>query len=174
MEPATLKLRTSIKNSLKRYVLFRGTIVAAAGMIILVISAATISPSVLRYWGLPILFLAGLLITIGLLPYRRLCRLELKPDEIIAVGGTKIHFVTNGKHILTIPKDSIARLEYYEGHHRYGIGIWLHHPPPEKIIIHDRQFNIIAFEKKSRREWGCDLFLAYFSKNAFESLKDFL
>lgn len=116
--------------------------------------------SVLNIWGFPLFCLSGILIVIGLLPYRRLCRLERKPYEIVAVGDTHFQFFSDGILRFTVPRAAIESVSYYESGHEYGIKLW-------------GNFDIGRYQAHSRKRYGCDLFLPYFSRYAFQSLVDF-
>ena len=155
-----LILQSSIKSSLMRFVLLRGTFLAAMGGLILVLSGIFFSGSTLSLWGFFIFFLAMSLITLGLLPYRRLRQLETNPYQLISQDQTW-HFQAKGQLILSLPMQSIAHTIYVDNH-AYGIGIFLKHPLPQKIVIHQRHFNI-----ENLRKGDCDLFFPYFSRRAY-------
>lgn len=144
-----IKIRSSIKTSLKRYTLLRGSLLAVAGASILLFAGSWLPVDVLKIWGLPLLICGGGLITLGLLPYRKLSRLETKPNEII-VSDSCVHFVQNGKPMSAIPQKDIQRLSYLEQGRHYGICLLLKKPS------------------------GVSLFFPYFSESAFEELKDLI
>jgi hypothetical protein len=167
-----LKLRSSIRSSLMRFVLFRGTLIAALGGTLLLYGAIALPENTLRLWGLPILLIAGGLMTIGMLPYRKLTQLEKNPYEIIAPDEKSIHFAKNGKALFIIPVESVERTAFLDRGDMYGIRIWLKRPIPQKMIVQDPKFNMEKFQKDSLKKFNCDLFLPYFSAHSYASLKD--
>jgi hypothetical protein len=169
----TLKLRNSIKPALIHFTLIRGTVLGAIGICLILYTGIFLPPIALQYWGSLILLVGGGLITWGLLPYRRLRRLEVKPYEIVAVENKALHYLSNGKSLFSIPTQSIHRITYFEKNKDYGIAIHLKYPLPEKIRVQDVRFNFDAFQKKSLKKYDCDLFLPYFSERSWRALKDF-
>lgn len=163
-----LVLRVSVKTPLKRAILLRGTLLASLGMLLLISAAAWVPESILKYWGLPIVIAGGALVTIGLLPYRKLVRMENKPNELILNENSSIQWIERGRPCFTIPCASIAKTEFLENKSDYGIGIWLKHPLPEKIIIHRIGSNLSRWSHKE-----CDIFLPYLTERAFKEMKEF-
>lgn len=170
----TLKLRTCIKSDVRRHALIRGTLFSAIGACLLLYGAIFLPTATLQVWGIPLLCIGGGLMTWGLQPYRRLCQLENRPDEIISVYKTEIQYYSKEKRIFTIPAQSIQKLSYFEKENAYGIKISLKLPCSEKIRIHDPKFDFDLYLKKTRAKYGCELFLPYFSKRAFQDLFDFM
>ncbi len=165
-----IKLRSSINSSLKRYVLLRGTFLAFLGMALIAYCGAFLAPETLHIWGLPAFLIGLALITVGLLPYRRLTQLELKPHEIILDDTSSLKFFSKGRPLFSLPFADIAKMEYIDEKYRYGIGLWLKKPFPEKILIHDSHFDMKAFQTRSQKKAGCDIFLPYFTKRSFEAV----
>ncbi len=60
----------------------------------------------------------------GLLPYRKLARLEINPDKIVIQPDESLQYYVKGKNTLTIPLNSIAKVEYVEQSNGYGIILW--------------------------------------------------
>lgn len=111
-------------------------------------------------------------IAIGLLPYRKLSKLQLKPHEIHFDNDTLI-FLKEGKPLFKIASLSIEKMSYLEREHLYGVGIWLKKPMEQKIKVLQSKFNFAAFMRDSMQRFGgCDLFLPFFSKHTFEELKN--
>lgn len=152
MEQETIKLRTSIKTPLMRRVVLRGSFLALLGAAILLYAGVVMPVDSLSIWGLPLLLVSGSLITLGLLPYRKLTRLEKKPDELI-ISENQIQYIVRGKSSLTIPQQNIARTAYVEHGNMYGICVWLKHPTPNKNSRYD-------------------LFFPYFSEKAALTLQE--
>ena len=166
-----LKLRSSINSSFKRQKLWQGTLLALAGLGILSYTSLFFSVEYLGIWGFPLFCLGIGLISAGLIPYRRLCRLEINPHEIVLLDEVNIKFNWQGKKTLTVPLISVAKTAYLKKSEKnYGIGIWLKQPAPEKVMVHDTNFNVLCFQNDSRRLYGCDLFLPFFSEPSYERL----
>lgn len=163
-----MKLRSSIKTSLMRHTLMKGTLLAIVGAGILVYAGIVMPKDTLSLWGLPLLLISGGLITWGMLPYRKLTRLEKKPDELV-LTNSHLHYLPGGKPALTIPQQSIERIAYLDRGTIYGIAIELKHPSPEKVIVQNN-FNAEQFEKRSRERYDCDLFFPFFSENSAKIL----
>jgi len=151
-------IRSSIKSSLKSHYLVRGTLLATLGALLMAIAGVFMSPQELSLWGLPIFLIAVGLITAGLLPYKRLCQLEKKPNEI-QLNAKNIQYLNKGKITLTIPLGSIKRISYIQAKERYGIAIWLNKPVADKVMVHQPKYKPqkISFIR-------CDIFLPYFSE----------
>lgn len=168
-----LKLRSSIKPELMRRTLFRGTIVAAIGGIVLLYGALFLPTEFLTRWGLPIAVLAGILVTVGLLPYKRLVKLGKQPYELVAIEDKSLQFFSHGRHIFTIPTNSIEKLTYIERKNVYGIGLKLKKPLPEKLSVHDSRYPVERFQTRSRKVFNHDFFFPYFTQRSYDDLINF-
>lgn len=157
-----IKVRSSIKPRLMRHIILRGSIFAVMGSLIFLYAGIFMPVAILSAWGIPLLFIAGGLLAIGLLPYRRLSRLERKPDEL-AANESSLIFHHLGRPVMTIPVTSIKRMAYLDHGNKYGIGLWLKDPLPEKIIIHDRRY-------KPDASFNADLFFSYFTERSYQEL----
>lgn len=164
-----LTLRSSITSELMRSVLFRGTFFAAIGVGVLIYAATFLPFEHLSRWGWLIFICCGGCIALGLVPYRRLCRLERQPHRI-QCDDTELLFYRQGKLVLRIPIVSIKKLGYFEKKGDYGIQVWLKDPIPEKVIVTDSSMDAARFAKQSRTQYGCDFFLPYFTKKSLERL----
>lgn len=170
----SLKLRTSVRTSLKNHVLFQGTVLSGIGAILLLIGGTVLPVGVLEVWGLFLMLAATGLIALGMVPYRRLTLLERSPNEMIIFPDKGLTYLLKGESILTIPLSSIQRFSYVEKEHEYGIGIHLKESLPEKVIIHNPKFAALAFQKNSHDQYGCDLFFPYFTEHSYRSLMEYV
>jgi hypothetical protein len=118
-----LKLRSSIKAELMQKSLFRGSMIGGVGVIILFLSGAFLPVHALSVWGIPLFFLSMGLITFGMLPYRKLTRLEKVPDEILLSSKDILIYRRRGKIIFTTPLSSIKSCTYKDDESIYGIEI---------------------------------------------------
>lgn len=173
MTAETLKLRSSVKSSLKKFVLIRGTVLAVLGVCILLYGALFLAVETLAVWGFPMLFVAIALIAIGLMPYRRLCRREKRPDEIVENGNLALHYNMEGRPTFTIPLVSIDRKAYVEKGRDYGIAIWLKQPLPQKLIVFNPNVDMEKYQQESLKRHGSDLFFPYFTERSYKALTAF-
>ncbi len=169
-EMNSLILRSSIKPALKRTLLLRGTLLAFIGMSLLLSTGIS---SIEQKWGLLALITALVLVTTGLLPYRRLTRLEMNPHEIL-ITENGICFSRRRKPCFTVPQASIDRMEYRDSLSQYGFAFWLKNAAPEKVTIHDRSFDWEKFTQQCLSQYGCAVFIPYFSKRSFDEMQEFL
>ena len=117
-------------------------------------------------WRLPIFLASLILITVGLRPYRLLQQLETKPHELSFDDKSYI-FARKGRPLLSIPKENISRLEYFEQEQAYGIAIDL---CGQVDLL--QKFDLPSFVTDSRTRAECDIFLPYFTKKSFALLTD--
>lgn len=161
-------VRSCIKPSLLRSTLFRGTYIAIAGVIIIVTSGMLLPLFLLRVFGLPLLLLGFALIASGLLPYRRLAKLEMHPYEI-AYDETHLLFFRNKKPAFKVPLELLQKIEYYEKGKLYGMGVKMKKSLKDQVIIYDKKLDIPTFFSTNE---GFDLFLPYFTKSASDEMTD--
>lgn len=164
----TLTLRSSLPSSLLRDTLFRGSILAIIGLALIIYSGIFLSPSELRTWGFFLVILSFIIIALGLIPYRRLTRLELNPYKLTAVERDHLEFQMTNQTI-DIPFSAIEKMTYIQNGNIYGIGL---HIKPE--------FSILKAELKSRalkyyqNRFHVDLFFPYFSQRSFHELEEWM
>lgn len=176
MEKETVVLRSTILPIVMRRSLWMGTLLGGGGVLCLFLGGAFIPLPIMKTWG-PWLFLFSLtLITWGLLPYKRLKRLEEKPDTLTIEGLRWIHFSVRGKSLFSIPIDSIEHVNYVDQGRSYGIAITLKQPLPKKLVIQDPSCDLesVFKLKRSLNLHGCDLFFPYFSRRSYESMQEYL
>lgn len=156
---------TTIKTALMQYYLMRGTILAALGALILVISGSSFPLTILNKWGF--FFFAGalLLITCGLLPYSRLRRLELNPHKL-SVEDDCVYLFRKEKLLIRIPKENIAEVRYVEKEYNYGILLILKTPLSKRM----KWLNRIGFFPHCQVTKEGNLFLRYFNERVYTLL----
>lgn len=174
MSAEQLKLRSSVKPTLMRFVLIRGTILGFIGACLLLYGALFLPAETLKMWGFPILILALILIAVGLIPYRRLTRRERYPDELIVDGSNTIHFNIRGEPTFSIPLQNMERYSYLEKGRLYGLGIWLKQPEKDKIEIHNSKFDLEKYKLTSQKQYECDIFLPFFTQRSYNILNAFI
>lgn len=156
----TLHLRSSIKPALKKKLLLSGTLVASAGILLMLVSGLALSVETLEVWGLPVLGISLAMITAGLLPYKRLTRLEVQPHELLLTADHEIHFYYNHRPCFTLSWDNIAKTAYVDHPSHYGIALWLKNPDPAILKCYNRK--------------DCDLFFPFFSPNSYQEMVNFI
>lgn len=171
-EETVLTLRSSVKSSFKKSVLVRGTILAVLGVSLWLYGGIFLSIATLSTWGWPILLLGGALIIIGLLPYRKLSRLENKPHEIIVTDLEELYFSLQGTPMFKIALEHIEEMAYLDDDNRYGIGLWVKDPKNKNIIVTHPTLEFNAYLKNCQKQYLCDVFFPYFSKRSFQELEE--
>lgn len=166
----SIKLFSSIKPALMRAYLVRGTFIAMLGLLLLVYGGTFLDVHSLTIWGIPILFVGSGLIAYGLIPYRRLCRFEKNPSELIVDESGFVQFIEGGKLVYSIPLENIEHLDYYEKGNNYGICVTLKDKAEQKVIVHQSRFNASQYQRHCRKIYDCDLFIPYFGRRAFTRL----
>lgn len=166
----SIKLFSSIKPALLRASLIRGTVIALCGVLLLAYGGTFLDVNTLSFWGIPLLLVGGGLIAFGLIPYRRLCRYEKNPNEIVVNQGGYMQFVERGKIKYSIPIESIDQLKYHEMGNDYGICVIFKKDVEKKMIVHNGRFDMGAYQKYCRSSYGCDLYIPYFARRAFTRL----
>lgn len=159
--------KTTIKDSLIRYYLFRGTILAGLGGGILLFTGVFLPLLSLSEMGIPIFLLGIGLITWGLLPYRRLWRLELNPCELVA-NDNYLALFHGERRLLYIPQKKIAKIQYFEGKHAYGLRLMLKSKLQKKTVF----YNKIKLNSYYKILPEGDLLLLNFSEKTMKSLSE--
>lgn len=163
-------LRTTISPQLLRHTLLKGFGLALIGILGLLYGSIYANLLTLQMWGFTLFIICLGLITMGLLPYRRLSRLQLKPNKLCLVEPDHLAFYARERLLLIIPMESIARLEYLSDPSKYGIALWLRPIPPSPVILKGLQEDIKYLKEQGKERAGADLFFLYFNQRSFEEL----
>ena len=164
------KWRTSITSAYKRRCVLRASFVGGFGVACLVAGGSFMPLEWLSIWGLPLLVGAGGLITWSMLPYRRTTRLENKPDELWLNASGSLTYAKGGSPTLTVPEIAVEKMFYIAKPNIYGICIAIKPHPPEKVRVHDVDFNYSQFQQDNIRKYGCEIFLSFFSERTFNDI----
>lgn len=162
-----IKLFSSVTPSLMRKTLFKGSFIAVCGVLIVTYFGLYLPPESLGLWGIPASAIGIGLIAFGLLPYRRLVRLEASPSEIVITDSNYLQYFSSGKQRYSIPMEMIQKSDYIEEKNSYGIALWFDVESTKKIIVHDRSFDMGKEQRISRKKYGCDLFIPNFGRRSF-------
>lgn len=171
-EEIVLTLHSSIRPSLKKNVLMKGSLLALCGVSLWLYGGVFLSIATLTNWGWPILILGGALVTWGLLPYRRLTLLENVPHKIIVTDVEELVFYMKDSPLLKIPLDDITEMAYLDNDKQYGIGIWLKKPVSKNFEVLQADLDIEKYLDNCQKKYFCDAFFPFFSKRSFQELKD--
>ncbi len=154
---------TNIRPILIRRFLFIGIFIVSFGILLIFLAKIFLPPHLLLYLGLPITLIGATLIVLGLRPYRKLIKLDKNPNKIL-FDDDGLQFFVQDELLLSIPFDSIKKIEYLDYPTIYGIGIWLKHGVTEENPLTKKM------HRSSQRSYGCDYFLPYFSRNVCDVL----
>lgn len=167
MTQDTITLRSTIHPDLKRSMLFKGSAIAIIGFLPLLYAGIMVPAEHLQFWGFPLFLLSFAMIAAGLIPYRKICKLEEQPNEII-LSQDSLQYYENKKLLFTIPLSNIDSIQNIEEGKRYGIGMQLKNSE-NKIILH-QPIEIAKIRKKMQKTYGVDLFFPYFSHRSYQEL----
>ncbi|NGX43129.1 MAG: hypothetical protein K940chlam7_01420 [Chlamydiae bacterium] len=170
MKVDTITLHNTIRPSLLRKVLFRGTSLATIGILPMLYSVLFFDVDMLSRWGVPIFLWGLILIGLGMIPHRRLTQLEKNPNKFHVVGNNEIQYFSHGEKTVTIPYSAIEKMSYLDRNSIYGICIWIKNPPPKKVKVHTPNFAMERYQRTSQKHYDCDLFFPYFSEKAFKEV----
>lgn len=165
---------SSISSALMRQALMRGFSLGFLGALILLIPGSFLPPALLHKWGWALFLTAIGLITWGLLPYRRLSKLQLNPDKLILVDEEHISYFQQGRKILTLPIESIASVREISVQRFYGIAVEFKTPPIEPIQVHGNSSEVEKMRKQGMKYGKADLFFPYFTKHTCMELEKLL
>lgn len=156
-----------------RKLLLRGTLLGGLGAALLLLTGTLLSTPLLSLFGLPVLIVSSLLIGLGLFPYRKLSRLEMRPHELSTDGKT-LFFAKSARPLFKIPTSCIEKIEYLEKEGLYGIALFLDKNSSEKVVVQQRSFALEAFIQDAKIRFHCDLFFPYFTERASKELLETL
>lgn len=168
------KWRTSITAAYKRRCVLRAAFIGGIGVAALVAGGSFMPVDELSIFGFPLLLVAGGLMTWSMLPYRKMTRLEDKPDELWISPKGAIVYAKGGNPTLTIPEIAISKIFYIDKPDIYGICISIKPQPLEKVRIHDGSLDYAHFQYSNIRTYGCDIFLPFFSARTCEAIKEYI
>ena len=159
-----ITLYSSIHSDLMKSSIFRGTFLGSFGIFLLLLGGNFMTASTLQIWGIPVFVGSLSLITVGLLPYKKLRTLELKPYKVTIENDDSFEFHLNKKKTITILFSEIEAISYKKAFNSYGIIINF----KEKYLKDNP--SLAFYSKQSKKTHGCDFFLPYFSKRSYNEL----
>lgn len=161
-------LRTTITPALLHQTLLKGFGLALIGIFGLLYGSIYVDLSILQMWGFTLFIVSLGLIVMGLLPYRRLSRLQINPNKLCLVEPHQLEFYAQDRLLLIIPMEAIARLEYVANSSLYGIALWI--KPTNSVIVKGFPEEVKNLKQQGQQQAGADLFFAYFNERSFEEL----
>ena len=111
---------SSIQPHLKRYLIRRSSFFALPGFFLLLYMGIFLSTSSLAKWGLWGFVLGFILISYGMIPYRKIIHLETKPHSL-TIEESVLRFHHSKKGEVVFPKNQIETLSFLETKRSYGI-----------------------------------------------------
>ncbi len=150
-------INSKISSLLKKRRLLRGSLIATPGILVLLIVGSFAPLAILERFGILSFCVGIFLISLGLIPYRRLCQLELKPHYIDA-DASNLKVLLHQRYALDIPMQLITACEWIEKKEIYGIGLHV------KTAEIPKRF--------SRFGYAC--FLPFFKRDALDKLNECL
>jgi hypothetical protein len=161
-----------VKPSIKKRALMRGTFSGALGIFLWTFAAIFLEPSSLYIWGWPIFIFGGLLILVGLLPYRRWSRLETSPHELTINEFEELTYYMQKQPVLRVKLMYVEEIAYLDDEERYGIGLWIKKPLLEHVDLINPSLNLTLFQEENQKNFFCDLYFPFFSKRSFLELEE--
>lgn len=159
---------SSIRAELKVATVKRGVLLGLLGVGIFLLMGVYLTPDLLDIWGLPGFILSGMLITLGLKPYRRLTALESRPHQLTIDSLGRMEFFYAGKPFLALCSKNIRQLRYRDVSDSYGIVVEVQNL--DAIQARNPGLDLKAYAVSTRRRYGGDLFFPLFSKRSLEAL----
>lgn len=113
---------TTVTQPLKRKLLLRGSFFGSIGISVLLIFSVWGTEALIEKWGM-LIFATGIgLISLGMIPLRKIQRLERIPHQI-TFHSSGLLYEKRGKEPLLLPKTDILRLSYLTRGDIYGIEV---------------------------------------------------
>lgn len=113
-----------VSDSLKKRKLFHGIMIALPGLMLLLFMGTFANAELLKKWGAFSFTIGIFLIASGLLPYKRLMRLEMNPHQLICKED-RLELYMRGRLCRTVARDQIVKLEYLDKPSFYGVKLTL-------------------------------------------------
>lgn len=170
----SITIRTSIKPKLKRFLLIRGSLLALIGVGLLLYSGIFITVDTLSNWGAAIWFISFLFIAWGLVPYRRITKIEENPNQIVVTEDEMIHYHRHGKDILSFPLAAIEEIHFVRDMGLYGIALTLKEETQSQVP--NPAISVVGqmFLWTMRRRHKFDRFFPFFSERGTKQLQELL
>lgn len=120
-----MKIYSVVSTHLLKKYLYCGVCMALMGIIVLISAGIFIPVEQLKNYGFILFFFSFGLIACGLVPYKRLHMLQLKPYEMCFINDKSFHFGRSNQKLLTLQIADIEKIAYKDQFFYYGIEIFL-------------------------------------------------
>ena len=160
-----MKVYSSISSEIKKLKLKKGLLFSLPAIILLITFGTFASLDLVVQYGRIIFFVSITLIAIGMIPYRRITRLESTP-HILSIEDDTLDFKYLGKFSVLIPLREIKSISFFRKKQFFGLALTLH----SLKNVQSKNFAMRQYQKKCRRQLSCDLFLPYFPEKIKSSL----
>lgn len=168
-----IKLYSSIKPQILKRTLFKGTIMGLVGVSILFLSLF-LPLSILKVCGLPLFLVSFMLIGGGMIPYKRLTKLEKQPHEI-ECNDLELLFSKGGRAFFRLMLDKIQGIEFIETEEIYGIGIKLKKSSEGCLTLLTTHAHFATHTTTMKNHVPeLDLFLPHFTYRSFHHLQEYI
>lgn len=158
-------VKTAVGTQHKKDALLKGILLAGLGMLILIGGSVLLTQEQLSQYGFFIFAIGIAIVSYGMIPYRKIVRLENLPDEIHVNEDHTWVYYRGGKKVAEIPKETIESASFITHDPNYGICVSLKKNPVAKV-------KVCAEAKLQVNKFGCDLFLPYFTERAVNQLNE--
>ena len=166
-ERKELILRSIIRSSTLEASLFKGCCIAFCGISLLFAAYYGLLP-LEKEWSLGCMWIGGFLIAFGLIPYKKLSSMELKP-YLIYVDNKELILILQERCLLKLPLESIKKVFHIESKGISGMAITLKSsiPLPAKIPKEVTKATKKIFTKEETLNSHYQTFvIPYFGKNS--------
>lgn len=161
------KYFTGIRQELKRRLLMRGSVWAVVGTLPLIYAGIFFGAHILNFWGLALFGFWLICLMVGMIPFRKLTRLENNPNSLV-IDLEKLTYIKDKKEILSVPLESIEGLDNVDRGDVYGIGVRLKNPVPKKVVVYNDELSTIYGVE------GYSLFFPYFTERTCAELNEII
>ena len=155
-----LVIRTSISTQLRQRALIKGSLLAVIAVLLWWTKYFVLAQDHVHFLGFLVLFAGAFIIAYGLIPYRYLSRLEIKPN-MLEIDSEGIRFFKYNTLLFHIPWSNLHSFSYMEKGSKYGLQITLKEPDKTIKPESGNPFAFSNYEIDKTR-----LFLSFFNKRA--------
>lgn len=164
-----MKIQSTIDATTLKKSLFQGTSISALGALLFIVPTLFLSIPYLSRWGLYLFTISFFLIAIGMLPYKRLLKLQITP-HVIEFLPEGIALWWKQKKICFISFSHLASIVYQAD--KKIPGIQLHITGIDHYYCHKKIVD--RWQQKMQKKYRCDFFIPYISQKSYFKAQKFL
>lgn len=154
---------TSIPAKVLKKQLFRGSLLSCMGLCTIFGAYFFLTGKELARYGWILFLLGTTTIAYGMVPFRKLTRLQIFPYQL-QTTSTHLIYLKGEKTLLEVPKSNILQITYHQEGNKSGIGVSVKNR--DTIHLYDSMESRAVLRKESE----VDLFFPYFSRISFDQL----